>query len=170
MQHNTDFWAKYQEKAWTTCLPSSQNMEYLSNAFIAEAGEVAGVAAKKIRGDYNDDPEKHKQLLMGEVGDCLWFLFSIRTFLKKQPVLDIWTVSVSWYANIEIYLMSDAVQYLMCTDDDTEFDNLFCDILDKLNAIAEHQGFTLEEAAEYNLEKLAKRYANNLIMGSGDFR
>lgn len=162
MENN--FWKNYQEQAWKTCLPSCQNIEYLGNAFIAEAGELAGVAAKKTRGDYNGDPEKHKQLLIGEVGDCLWFLFGLKTFWEK-PFVEIDVINIGWYPEIELDISSYTVKYLT-----TGRDVYFFRMMDRLNTLALYYGFTLEGAAEYNLVKLAKRYENNLIMGSGDLR
>lgn len=44
------------------------------------------------------------------------------------------------------------------------------DILWQLTAVIEDEGFTLEEVAETNLEKLFDRKARGVLSGSGDLR
>lgn len=167
---NKEFWKNYQEQAWTTCMPSCQNDYYLGHAFLAEVGELAGVTAKKIRGDYDDAPEKFKQLLLGEIGDCLWFLFSTRKFFEVSDIIEIapLTELTIWYKDIEIDIAVHALNYIMRKGHNSG--GHFYGIMSKLQAIALRYGFTLEAAATYNLEKLSKRYKTDKIMGSGDYR
>lgn len=75
-----------------------------------EAGEVAGIFKRLLRGDYNPDVAVTK--LHKELGDVLWYLA----------------------------------------------------------AIAADNGWTLEEVAKTNLDKLESRQVRNLIIGSGDDR
>lgn len=66
----------YQQQAMTTCLPSSRNLEYMVLGLSAEAGEVAGKLAKRIRGDDVSDA-----VIKAELGDCFWMLAGIATIL-----------------------------------------------------------------------------------------
>lgn len=61
---------EYQEQAKSFALETALNEEYLVSGLAAEAGEVAGKYAKKVR-----DGEKgsYQKELLKEVGDVLWF-------------------------------------------------------------------------------------------------
>jgi NTP pyrophosphatase (non-canonical NTP hydrolase) len=70
----------YQEKAMTTCMPSSENFSYMMLNLVGEVGEFASKVAKAIRKEENfidandlvypiDDEELKK-----EAGDILWQL------------------------------------------------------------------------------------------------
>jgi NTP pyrophosphatase (non-canonical NTP hydrolase) len=56
-------------------VPQSNALHYLITGFAAEAGEVAGVYAKYLRGDY--DGAKCAELFTKEMGDCFYFLFQL---------------------------------------------------------------------------------------------
>lgn len=115
---------EYQKKAMSTCLPSCDNISYMSLGLVSEVGELAGKIAKAIRKeelkiDGNElikDKVSEEEMMsiragiVGEIGDCAWFLAGI------------------------------------------------CHTL----------GLSLEEVAEYNLKKLAKRKENGTIIGNGD--
>lgn len=85
---------EYQEKAMTTCMPTSNNIVYMGFNLSAEVGELLGKFAKAIRKDklilYNDTDEDEKDFsnagstylstlsfeefdeIKKEAGDCLW--------------------------------------------------------------------------------------------------
>jgi NTP pyrophosphatase (non-canonical NTP hydrolase) len=62
----------YQDKAYTTALPSARNSNYMLLGLLNEAGEMTGVVKKYLRGDYGD--EIMLQKLTKEIGDTLWYL------------------------------------------------------------------------------------------------
>ena len=183
IEENSKFWENYQKQAWTTCLPSCQNFEYLALGLVNEAGEVAGKIKKKIRGDYDGLDTQFVQDVKGEVSDCLWYLFGLFTladmplrivdaseyFVDTTPV-----VSVLRDSSIGLCRRSDNIAHLFCLPNPVRYLSTLeievTDVVAKLHSICTVLGFTLEEAAEYNLAKLAKRYATNKIIGSGDNR
>ena len=114
---------EYQERAMTTCMPSSENFSYMFLNLVGEVGEFASKVAKHIRKGnayisgssdlyFNDFPELSEQEreLMKEAGDILWQLSGICTVM----------------------------------------------------------GWSLEEVAKQNLDKLAARKAVGTIDGNGD--
>lgn len=76
----------YQEKAMTTCMPSSNNYAYMMLNLVGEVGEFASKVAKSIRKEnviinyndlvYNEFPTciEQDEELMKEAGDILWQL------------------------------------------------------------------------------------------------
>lgn len=64
----------YQLRTQDTRLPS-YTPEAALFGFLSEAGEVAGVFQKVIRGDYDMDTATAK--LKKELGDCLWGIATI---------------------------------------------------------------------------------------------
>lgn len=65
-------WIEFIQQCDKTMLPNCQNEAYLNYGLTAEAGEVCGVMAKFIRGDF--DTKELKKRLVSELGDCLWFI------------------------------------------------------------------------------------------------
>ena len=71
---------EYQKRADKTAIyPPEKGFEYLATGLAAEAGEVAGLISKGIRGDHmgmvsHDD-------LVKEIGDVLWFVSQLATHL-----------------------------------------------------------------------------------------
>lgn len=116
----------YQQKAMTTCMPSSQNFSYMMLNLVGEVGEFASKVAKHIRkGHYSimssniangrniddlADPTEALEELKKEVGDVLWQLSGLCTVM----------------------------------------------------------GWSLEEVAQQNLDKLAARKVAGTIDGNGD--
>ena len=72
---------EYQKKASTTAVyPELYAFPYLATVLASEAGEVAGLVSKGIRGDnYGTVPEEE---LVKELGDVLWFVAQMATELK----------------------------------------------------------------------------------------
>ena len=83
---------EYQKKAMSTCLPSCDNIAYMSLGLVSEVGELAGKIAKAIRKeelkiDSNElikrDKVSEEEMMsiragiVGEIGDCAWFLACI---------------------------------------------------------------------------------------------
>lgn len=80
---------EYQERAMTTCMPSSNNFSYMFLNLVGEVGEFASKVAKHIRknkayiggAENNLSPKcdldewiKHEEELKKEAGDILWQL------------------------------------------------------------------------------------------------
>ena len=183
IEENSKFWENYQKQAWTTCLPSCQNFEYLALGLVNEAGEVAGKIKKKIRGDYEGLDTQFVQGVKGEVSDCLWYLFGLFTLVDmplcivdaSEYFVDTTSVvSVLRDSSIGLCRRSGNIAHLFCLPNPVRYLSTIeievTDVVAKLHSICTVLGFTLEEAAEYNLAKLAKRYATNKIIGSGDNR
>lgn len=114
---------EYQERAMTTCMPSSNNFSYMFLNLVGEVGEFASKVAKNIRKGnayisgssdlyFNDFPEltEQEKELMKEAGDILW----------------------------------------------------------QLSGLCSVMGWSLEEIAQQNLDKLAARKSAGTIDGSGD--
>lgn len=79
---------EYQEKAMTTCMPSSNNFSYMFLNLVGEVGELASKVAKSIRKEqnrieYNDllvTPTNDEEL-QKEAGDILWQLSGLCTVM-----------------------------------------------------------------------------------------
>jgi NTP pyrophosphatase (non-canonical NTP hydrolase) len=71
---------EYQQKAMTTCMPSSNNFSYMFLNLVGEVGEFASKVAKAIRKEENfiDDNDLANVIddaeLQKEAGDILWQL------------------------------------------------------------------------------------------------
>jgi NTP pyrophosphatase (non-canonical NTP hydrolase) len=116
----------YQEKAMTTCMPSSENFAYMFLNLVGEVGEFASKVAKHIRKEHYsimdnrifdgknidglNEPEVAMEELKKEAGDVLW----------------------------------------------------------QLSGLCSVMGWSLEEIAQMNLDKLAARKAAGMIDGNGD--
>lgn len=89
---------EYQEKAMTTCLPSSNNFSYMFLNLVGEVGEFASKVAKSIRkgrAEISGDEYSKNQLayieyptcieeleeLKKEAGDILWQLSGVCTVM-----------------------------------------------------------------------------------------
>jgi len=68
---NMDFEAYQKDAKETAIYPSEKALEYLSLGLASEAGEVAGIVSKWLRGDKKQVNVKE---MTKELGDVLWFL------------------------------------------------------------------------------------------------
>lgn len=114
---------EYQEKAMTTCMPSSENFSYMFLNLVGEVGEFASKVAKAIR--KGNAEISHSKL--SRIGDT--------DMLAKQ----------------EDELKKEAG-----------------DILWQLSGLCTVMGWSLEDVAQMNLDKLAARKAVGTIDGNGD--
>lgn len=66
----------FQKKATETAVfDDTKAIEYLALGLAGEAGEVANKCKKIVRGDSNyQNPDYVKAILVGELGDVLWYL------------------------------------------------------------------------------------------------
>ena len=74
---------EYQKRADKTAIyPPEKGFEYLATGLAAEAGEVAGLISKGIRGDHMGMvPDA---ALIKELGDVLWFVAQMATELDIE--------------------------------------------------------------------------------------
>lgn len=85
---------EYQEKAMTTCMPSSENFSYMFLNLVGEVGEFASKVAKAIRKEMNyiDDNDLTTSVddkeLMKEAGDILWQLSGL-CFVMGWPLEEV---------------------------------------------------------------------------------
>lgn len=117
----------YQEKAMTTCMPSSENISYMLLNLVGEVGEFSSKIAKHIR---------KGNITIG--GKCL------PNGLHCKLENDEW-------AKLDDELQKEAG-----------------DILWQLSGLCSVMGWSLDEIAQMNLDKLAARKAVGTIDGNGD--
>lgn len=83
---------EYQNKAMSTCIPSSNNFMYMFSGLTAEVGEVNDKIAKAIRKRWvviqdnnivltSEAPSDFFVGLFKEIGDCLWFVAGMSSTL-----------------------------------------------------------------------------------------
>lgn len=67
---------EYQEKAYSTALPTAKNIGYMLYGMAGEVGELHSIYAKNIR-DGKIDADNVKK----EIGDVLWFVAGVCSLL-----------------------------------------------------------------------------------------
>ncbi len=175
--NSEDILKTYQKRAMETCLPSSKNIKYLIAGTASETFEllakIYGNYAKEIRGD-GKTPEETATQIKGELGDVAWFLAlacelfaenfesRIRAALERQPTLPFSLFSEK--APLDVREFFDSI-----TDVNT-IDYPLDDQFGLLVEVCKIYGLELEDVLESNLDKLAKRRAENKICGDGDNR
>jgi len=149
--------------------------EYLALGLSGEVGEVLNKLKKIIRddgGQLKEDAARHIAL---EVGDVLWYVVTIA---HKEKIRLVFTPRKK-----EVVSLQDAIKFGMevayqsvRTSDDLVGGRLnfptnrlyvICMMLELLSNFA---GYTLEEVAEMNIQKLTDRKNRGKIGGSGDDR
>ena len=122
---------EYQEKAMTTCMPSSENFSYMFLNLVGEVGEFASKVAKAIR---------KEQMQIGGFVD-------MGTSTKNGLIFN---------------------EFPTCIEQEEELKKEAGDILWQLSGLCTVMGWSLEEVAQMNLDKLAARKAVGTIDGNGD--
>lgn len=126
----------YQEKAMTTCMPSSENFSYMFLNLVGEVGEFASKVAKGIR-----------------KGHCSIGL--------EPNIVDAYDIANETTAN-ELW------QFFGMEERLEELKKEAGDILWQLSGLCSVMGWSLEDVAQMNLDKLAARKEAGTIDGSGD--
>lgn len=116
----------YQEKAMTTCLPTSENFSYMMLNLVGEVGEFASKVGKHIRKG-NACIENNKLILCGE-------------------------------------------KWCLSEEDVQELQKEAGDVLWQLSGLCSVMGWSLEDIAQQNLDKLSSRKKRGVVDGSGDNR
>lgn len=145
---------EYQEKAMTTCMPTSNNFSYMMLNLVGEVGEFASKVAKAIRKNKLIVSENNLEYM----GDPL----------TPEAIKKIKTVSKEG----EPTGAEDFVAKMMIEGGilNKELMKEAGDILWQLSGLCKEMGWTLEEVAQQNLDKLASRQERNKIDGDGDNR
>lgn len=136
----------YQQKAMTTCLPTSNNFSYMMLNLVGEVGEFASKIAKRIRKD---------EMEIGYPNDG--------SFDVSEEEEDI-----EYFPNDIKYVT--AVEASRHKARHEELEKEAGDILWQLAGLCSVMGWTLEEVAQMNLDKLASRQERGKIDGNGDNR
>lgn len=138
---------KYQEQAMTTCMESSNNFAYMFNNLLGEVGELIEKVNKCI-----ENPP------LAYVSCTLEMFGKIAKRIRKEP---------------ESEDTKDAVLLFSCmknVKDDKDLQKECGDILWQLAGLCTVMGWSLEDIAQQNLDKLASRQKRNVIGGNGDNR
>lgn len=119
---------QYQERAMTTCMPSSENFSYMFLNLVGEVGEFASKVAKEIR---------KANMCIGvnstKRNEHYWFTHDGDSYAKEEE------------------LKKEAG-----------------DVLWQLSGLCSVMGWSLEDVAQMNLDKLAARKKAGTIVGNGD--
>ena len=62
---------EYQERAMTTCMPSSENFAYMMLNLVGEVGEIASKVGKYVRKGMVDINDNHLDFYNSKKGDCI---------------------------------------------------------------------------------------------------
>jgi len=77
--------SQYQFRTGLTArYPQDRAIEYLVLGLTSEAGEVAGKYKKIIRDNGGEFTEEHKEALLDELGDVLWYCSELATTLRTN--------------------------------------------------------------------------------------
>lgn len=117
---------EYQEKAMTTCLPTSKNWSYMFLNLVGEIGEFASKVAKHIR--------------------------------KEKAYIDV------------NHLITECGCSSMTNEEIEDLKKEVGDGLWQLSGLCSVMGWSLNDIAQQNLDKLASRQQRNVIEGNGDNR
>lgn len=135
-----------------TCMPTSENFSYMMLNLVGEVGEFASKVAKAIRKGYIyiDDDEVKK---MKEEYGCMPNLYGFAQNYSDCDSENAEDRRACTLASLNCELMKEAG-----------------DILWQLAGLCHVMGWSLEEIAQMNLDKLASRQERGKIDGDGDNR
>jgi hypothetical protein len=138
--------------------PPEKAQEYLECLLFSEIGEVVGVHAKYVRGDF--DETEYKKRLIGELGDVLFAISLLHP--DYNPDEDhAWLCPGLIYGDF-IFDLAAAVEMV---DDPRHWR-----IHSALRSTCKKIGITIEELREANVKKLQSRKERGKIRGDGDER
>lgn len=189
----------YQQEALKTS-DETNTLEYCVLGLVNEAGEVAGVVKKWLRGDYDETVMREK--MIGELGDVLWYVavtadraeVDLSKFDHFQEI--VW--SVEWIDGISKYkalygfdarvkwrkFFAESCEMAekcgtigrVMFDKDDEFSAYRPDgkdlyqVTHMIRFLGSCLGLTLRDIAAHNIAKLRDRQERGVIRGSGDER
>lgn len=138
--------------------PPEREEEYLERLLFSEIGEVVGVAAKYVRGDF--DEAEYKKRLIGELGDVLFAVSLLHP--DYDPAED----------NACLYpgLIYNDFPFDLATAREMVYDPRPWVIQGALYSTCKSIGITIEQLREANVAKLKSRMERGKIKGDGDER
>lgn len=141
--------------------PPEREKEYLECLLFSEIGEVVGVHAKYVRGDF--DEAEYKKRLIGELGDVLF----------AGSLLFNWGRFGAWVEEGYRYLPQSSIKaasYALqsFTSDRGEWSAYAVGKF--IASMCNSLGITTEELREANVAKLKSRMERGKIKGDGDER
>ena len=139
---------KYQEQAMKTCMESSNNVAYMLYNLIGEVGELC----EKVEFHVND-------ISVAMLADNLSKYSGMAKEIRKNPDS---LASVIWRNNF-----NESYTKLR---NDKDLQKEAGDILWQLAGLCSVMGWSLEDIAQQNLDKLADRQRRGKIDGEGDNR
>lgn len=161
--------AEYQQKAIAFANPNlSPEMAIATRGMglAGETGELIDLLKKHLEQGHPLDFEKVKK----ELGDCLWYLnaiafqfrISLVDIVPRNPYLSAKVLITQNLLRLDSVVgrVSDWIEFHLENGGDSNLDIALERVLYRLMAIAHHFGFTLEEIADANLEKLTARYGD----------
>lgn len=163
--------AAYQEQAATFAVyPKEHEREYLAFGLIAEVGEVAGLIAKRYRGD--DVP---RERMRDELGDVAWMAAMIARYevIKVDARLyDTVFRLRKWERHISVRIMTQCATDILNDhiNGDAVFPTTLLNVMRGIVYLAAAEDYTLDDIMTANLAKLADRQARGTLQGEGDDR
>lgn len=178
----------YQKEALKTS-DETNTLEYCVLGLVSEAGEVAGVVKKWLRGDYDEATMRAKML--DELGDVLWYVAVTDTRIEWYPdpsdVFRDETFKAAHFDMMESYaesglnlnveyatlnLASAATGVGAAIEDEDQDQIWYClgQCLCFTVLIADGLKLDLADIAAHNIAKLRDRQERGVIRGSGDGR
>lgn len=136
----------YQHAAMTTCMDSSNNFSYMMLNLVGEVGEFASKVAKNIR---------KEKLQIGQITT------------NNDPDL---SSDSRLYVAYDGHTNDAKISYEEFDEIKLELQKEAGDILWQIAGLCSVMGWSLEEVAQQNLDKLASRKERNVIDGNGDNR
>lgn len=143
----------YQEKAMTTCLPSSNNVAYMFLNLVGEVGEFAEKAAAGV------NVASAKRMLMRIHRICSEYGLIAKTLRKEPDTLE----------SADLRNALARIAFLPAEQKEALSKELG-DIMWQLNGLMTLLNLSAEEVAQQNLDKLADRQEREQIDGDGDER
>lgn len=169
----------YQKEALKTS-DETNTLEYCVLGLVSEAGEVAGVVKKWLRGDYGEATMRAKML--DELGDVLWYV-ALTADRVKESMLGRVTFTefheFTWNAlepdsrrlgRLVSFLVHGTTEAVMADGDFQNIRDCLPGTVASLSNLAFITGHTLDGIAAHNIAKLRDRQQRGVIRGSGDRR
>lgn len=189
----------YQKEALKTS-DEMNTLEYCVLGLVNEAGEVAGVVKKWLRGDYDEATMRDKML--SELGDVLWYVAVTAdragVDLSKFDYFEEIVWSIEWVDGISkykaLYDFSPSIKWRKLFSESCELAEkcgsigrvMFDDediisayrpdekdlyqVTHMIRFLSSCLGLTLRDIAAHNIAKLRDRQQRGVIRGSGDER
>lgn len=139
---------EYQEKAMTTCMPSSNNLVYMFFNLLGEVGELT----EKVNVYFKSEQLDTLTELLGDFS-------ALAKKIRKEPD-----------AEIVKELVASGNREVKAIQQDILLHKELGDIEWQLNGLMTVLGLKAEDICQQNLDKLASRQKRNQIDGNGDVR